>query len=41
MWSLLQIGIGGYIVGRSAEKVTESLAQRGISFGKKEDPGDK
>jgi len=25
LWSLLKIGVGGYIVGRSAEKVTEVL----------------
>jgi hypothetical protein len=24
-WSLLQIGLGGYVIGRSAEKVTEKL----------------
>jgi len=26
MWSLLKIGIGGYIVGRSAEKVSKQLS---------------
>ena len=25
MWSVLQIGIGGYIVGRSAEKISENV----------------
>ena len=24
-WSLLQIGLGGYVVGRSAEKITDKL----------------
>jgi len=28
LWSLLQIGLGGYVVGRSAEKVAENLAKR-------------
>lgn len=37
LWTLLQIGVGGYIVGRSAEKVTDTLASKGISFGKKEE----
>jgi len=26
MWSLLQIGLGGYVVGRSTEKVAEKVA---------------
>jgi Holin of 3TMs, for gene-transfer release len=26
LWSILQLGIGGYVVGRSAEKVATSLA---------------
>lgn len=25
MWALLQIGFGGYILGRSAEKVTKNM----------------
>lgn len=25
LWNLLQIGIGGYVVGRSAEKIAQSL----------------
>ena len=24
-WGLLQIGIGGYVVGRSAEKISENI----------------
>lgn len=36
LWTLLQIGVGGYIVGRSAEKVTDTLAGKGLSFGKKD-----
>jgi len=28
MWSLLKIGIGGYIVGRSAEKVSKQLSNK-------------
>lgn len=27
MWTLLQIGLGGYIVGRSSEKVAEKVAE--------------
>jgi hypothetical protein len=27
MWDLLKIGVGGYIVGRSAEKITPSVVQ--------------
>ena len=27
-WDLLEIGIGGYVIGRSGEKVTESLLSR-------------
>ena len=26
-WTLLQIGLGGYVVGRSAEKVTQVISQ--------------
>ena len=28
LWQLLNIGVGGYIVGRSAEKITESYVNR-------------
>jgi hypothetical protein len=24
LWSLLQIGVGGYVIGKSAEKIAES-----------------
>jgi hypothetical protein len=24
LWSLLQIGVGGYVIGRSAEKIADS-----------------
>jgi len=27
MWDLLKIGMGGYIVGRSAEKIAPSVAE--------------
>lgn len=37
MWTLLTIGIGGYIAGRSAEKVVTTLAMRGLSFGKNDE----
>jgi hypothetical protein len=29
MWLLLQIGLGGYVVGRSGEKIVKSLKQSG------------
>ena len=29
MWNLLKIGIGGYIVGRSAEKVVSNIKSKG------------
>lgn len=29
MWSLLQIGVGGYIVGRSGEKISQTIMQNG------------
>ncbi len=29
MWTLLQIGLGGYIVGRSGEKIAGSLVKKG------------
>lgn len=32
MWTLLQIGLGGYVIGRSAEKVLPSILSK---FGKK------
>ena len=32
MWTLLQIGIGGYVAGRTAEKVLPSILEK---FGKK------
>ena len=28
LWDLLEIGLGGYVIGRSGEKVTESLLSR-------------
>jgi hypothetical protein len=28
-WTLLQIGLGGYVVGRSAEKVTSVISRKG------------
>ena len=28
VWTLLQIGLGGYVVGRSGESITKSLANR-------------
>lgn len=31
LWQLLNIGVGGYIVGRSAEKITDSYVNRGDS----------
>ncbi|MCK4826599.1 hypothetical protein KA005_63235, partial [bacterium] len=32
MWTLLQLGLGGYVIGRSAEKVLPSILSK---FGKK------
>lgn len=29
LWTLLQIGVGGYILGRSGEKIAQSLANKG------------
>jgi hypothetical protein len=29
MWTLLQIGVGGYIVGRSGEKISQTIMQNG------------
>lgn len=29
LWSLAQIGVGGYVVGRSAEKIADSMAKTG------------
>ena len=31
VWSLLQIGLGGYVVGRSAESVARTLANRPVN----------
>jgi hypothetical protein len=31
MWSLLKIGVGGYVVGRSAEKITGSITGKGLA----------
>jgi hypothetical protein len=31
MWSLLQIGLGGYVVGRSGEKITKSIIQAKVT----------
>jgi hypothetical protein len=28
LWNLLTIGVGGYVVGRSAEKIAESYAKK-------------
>jgi hypothetical protein len=28
VWTLLQIGLGGYVVGRSGESIAKSLANR-------------
>lgn len=28
LWTLLEIGIGGYVVGRSAEKITDTLTKK-------------
>ena len=28
LWSLLKLGVGGYVVGRSAEKIAETLKQK-------------
>lgn len=37
-WDLLEIGFGGYIIGRSAEKITGSLTKNSdISFFRKKD----
>lgn len=29
LWDLLNLGLGGYVVGRSAEKIAESFAKKG------------
>lgn len=29
MWTLLQLGVGGYVVGRSGEKITQTIMQAG------------
>jgi len=31
VWSLLQIGLGGYVVGRSAESVARTMANRPVN----------
>ena len=30
LWSLMKIGVGGYIVGRSTEKIAESVSGKGL-----------
>jgi len=40
-WSLLEIGVGGYVIGRSAEKISETVTRNSdISFLKKKDRKD-
>jgi len=34
-WDLLEIGLGGFVIGRSAEKITGSLTNSNISFKKR------
>lgn len=35
-WSLLEIGIGGYVIGRSVEKITDKVTDKiDLSFMKK------
>lgn len=34
-WNLLEIGLGGYVIGRSAEKITNNLTGGGIVINKK------
>ena len=34
-WELLKIGVGGYVVGRSAEKIIKDVSISGISINKK------
>lgn len=37
-WELLKIGLGGYVIGRSAEKITESVTRNAdLSFLRKKD----
>ncbi len=31
VWTLLQIGLGGYVVGRSAESVARTMANRPVN----------
>lgn len=38
-WGLLEIGFGGYVVGRSFEKIADTLARSGLSFRKNEKIG--
>lgn len=30
LWSLMKIGVGGYIIGRSTEKIAESVSGKGL-----------
>jgi len=40
-WSLLELGLGGYVIGRSVEKVSESVTKNvDLSFLKKKDRKD-
>ncbi|WP_320019780.1 3TM-type holin [Labilibaculum manganireducens] len=34
-WDLLEIGLGGFVIGRSAEKIAGSLTNAGITLNKK------
>lgn len=34
-WELLKIGLGGYVIGRSAEKVAETMAGGGVNLFKR------
>ena len=36
MWTLLELGIGGYIAGRSLEKITDKVMDKGLTFRKDE-----
>lgn len=41
-WSLLELGIGGYVIGRSVEKVTDSVTKNvDMTFLKKKDRNEK
>ena len=39
VWTLLQIGLGGYVVGRSAESVARTMASKPQPFNKDQDNG--